>query len=1405
MRPSLSGFLPLLLLFVLVLVLPPCLSQVIIRVGGGNCGGLGCDFGPSGLDEAINASQSGDSIFMYGQLFVNPDSPTPGGFPDTIFTVQKSIGFAGLENANIQVISPGTKGLNLFTLAAPNIEMVGFVINRQFVNNNDQNQNVATIRFRNCFNGTCFPVHTIALGGVEMTTDVPFLGTDILFENGTYHTIEIEDGIFTAATGVLINETAQLTGVKIEKNQFLWAAYDNLSPFKARSNVDLRLNFWRPCPYRSAAHILPALGVQEQDDWLPYCVSESCDTPGPIATPKQGGGFRGWTSIEDALGSNNPASPLPVYVTAPFFPVDTSQIIYRRILLTSIVGSCVDACYANGTFPVVRVRNNTAATIGFIVLGDLMSITNLQFELQERTRLALYRQVVPYNQAVFALNRGSLAFESVAFNGNPAMDAALQDALTTNYSMMFSIEEPGGDMELLNLQISGGRQALLFWGPNQVDIVLERDCRLSSVLFGDQMELGVYFAGPTFSLTLESNYFGNNSASFGVLAEKMSGLTVLRSQLIGVGTGIALSQITDSILDCNACVGANQFCISVQTSSSGNEANWNTFAVADSQRFSRNPDNSNTMSVTGSTNLGAVTPIQRVFQQFSAPDFPYQFQGQPMFTSLEDVLAEQDTNSTTLGTQSAAQSLFVKSTYLPYNNVECFGYRDVLSSVYTAYSNVRDGCSVHKVLWDPFDNSTLPCPQLRPVVQAIPEDSWQQTGSVEVSGEDCVGQAQNRSQSLRFAIGTATERNAFLCVGCDGSFTPFSNKTCDFKVDTFQEALEQVRISQLEDATIFVNGVCYVFDEEIDVEGLTIEGCGTAILSPTEGPGVMLPAATEASYQLRITANFTTTQGITFTIVGESNVTYAADYCVVFIDGELLPIFNTTLFNNSFLQPDVDQLCTLMDTWTRVRQNVFRNGRRSVKMSADSNAVVPHVSGVNRYDENDFKDAGIHIFYSFVMPIRRPTQPYSRLQVVDNMFVNPGDVSLDVLGINGRRSRQDLLFLRNHYTNPTPDPAACMEGNTDPDICCEEDKGCDSFAQRFVDSEDALFDNERYFGGAIMQMAGRNVLVQNSKWRDRSGVSVGNTDIALLQNPFSPQNVTMDNVEFNPEATLVCNLGRSFNPATKRDSVLQLRNSIVNGQNIGVTKNTCDQTMIGLLASNCQDRAGNTIFSARNTAPFAADEFIEPLTRVRTNCTPPLVYIPSQQGGTGICNCEFLPDDQFIQMVPFVTVTPTPSGLVMRSHQAPAQTEENSEVKNCPTGQIHNPNNRSECISASATPTPTQSPTPSPTPTPTSTTTKTKHSSSSSSSSNGPHHLWWLWIILGVVILIVIVALIIWIGVTWNRKGKKKKKQEEAEELQEFAPPPPEQTSSAPLVQRNTSTFGDSLRFGGSPQEEWFM
>jgi hypothetical protein len=1350
-------------------------AQVIIRVGGGNCGGFGCDFGQFGLVDAVNASQDGDSIFMYGQLFINPDIPTPGGFEDTIITVNKSIGIAGIISASIQIIAPGTKGLNLFTLNAPNIEMAGFVINRQVVSGADNQPNVATIRFRSFFNGTSFPVHNIGIGGVVMTHDVPFGGTDVLFENGTFSDIAIEDGIFSAATGVSINETAIMNNIKISRNQFLWAAYHNLNPAaKALSAVDVRLNFWRPCPYRGPDLILPELGVEESDQWLPYCVSDSCDTPGPIATRTGGGGMRGWTSIQDALTSGQP-DPLSVFVTAPFFMINTTQVIYRRVFLQSIVGDCVDACFANGTYPVVAVSNSSAATIAFTVLGDLLSMLNLQFELENSTRLALYRQATPYNAVSFTANRGALAFQGIAFTADATQNAALDHSLTSNFTQ-FPVTSTGGDMTLQNVQIVGGLQALLFWGPNMVGVVPPRELQVSALLCDGQSSFGVYLAGPTFTARFESNYF--QGADFGLLAEKLSGMDVLRSQLILLGTGLALSQVTDSNLDCNMCVRVDNFCISVVTGSTGNVANWNTFAVPNADRFHRMPDNSNTLQVQESVNVGQVSPLLRIFQQFSATDFPYQFQGAPMFTNLQDVLLRHDTNSTTIGNQTAASSLFVKSTYLPTANLECYSYRDSLSSIYSAYSNVRSDCSIHKLTWDPFDNSTFSCSDLTPIVQAIPDDSWTQTGSSMSSGADCILQAQNRSQNVRFAVGTGMVRDAFVCAACSGNTSAFDNKTCDFTVDTFQEALEQVRISQLEDATILVNGICFVFDEEIDIEGLRIEGCGEAILSPTQGfTGGMAKkdmGLVEAEFQLHITVNFTTIQGITFEVVGD-NTTYADDYCIIFIDGELLPIFNTTLFNNSFLQPNVDQLCTLMDTNTRVLQNNFEDGRRSVKASADSNEVVPAVSGINLYQENTFQNGVIHFFYSFLMPIRRPTQPYSRLQVIDNEFLYPRDVSLDILGINGRRSRRDLLFQGNRYTNPTPDPAACM-GSMDPTICCEEDKECDTFAQRFVDSEDALFDNERYLGGAVMQMAGRNVHIQNSKWRDKSSATVGNTDIALLQNPFSPENVTMDNVEFAKDATIVCNLGQHFNPRTGQDSMLRVTNAIIDGQNIGVVKDDCDQTLTGIMTTDCRDRAGNTIFSARNIAPFAADEFIEPMTRVRTNCTPPMVFIPSQQGGTGTCSCEYLPEDQFIALVPFIPP------LLARSRST-RQEEVNSQVRNCPTGQIHNPNNRSECIEGTATPSPSPSPTPTSEPKPPS----PPSPSSSSSSSSELGHLWWIWLIVGGVILAVVIGVIIWACVRWHRKPAKHQSDENpGTPLTTFQSP----TRPTPSVTQRTNRYG---------------
>lgn len=1339
-------------------------SAVIFRVGNGNCGGLGCDFGAFSLNEAINVTRDGDVIELYGQIFVSSDFPTPTGFSDTVLSITTSITIAGISDGlltpSIQIVSPGTQGRNLFTLAASGIELADFPINREVVKNADNDPNVATVRIRNCFNGTCSPADNILLTNIVMQQDEPFLGSDVLIENGTYTGIRLLGGVFRAAIGVNINETAQLSDTRINENRFLFSSYNNNNPAaKPLSAVDLRMNFWRPCPYRGPGLITPPLGLDEQDTWRPYCVDSQCEIPGPIATVNGSGSYEGWLTIQDALMSSQP-DPLTVAVTAPFFEINSTQIIFRRITLTSVVDSdCVVPCFANGTYPTVRIANNSGstATIGFVILGRLLSANNLQFELQEGTRLAVYRRAQPYNATVFDANRGPLAFGSIAFTANAALQASLNTVLTTDYASMFPVST-GGDMTLTNLQIRGGRQGIHFWGPNMLSgIEPLAELLVEGCLFDGQVDFAMYMAGPNFQPRLESNYFGGSGTSYGLLAEKLNDIELFRTQIIEVGTGVAFSQVNSSLLDCNACVDASDFCISVQ-SSSGNVAKWNTFAVANGKRFSRMPDSSSTLAVDESISLGKVTPQLRVFQQFSSVNFPYLFAGPAMFTQSDDVLRRHNTSSMTDGTQNASSSLFLKSSYLPVVNLDCYNYRDSLSSVYSAYSNVRDSCSLHKLEWNPFDNSSLGCSAIVPIVQRIPDFEWQQMGSSMNSGADCILTSQNTTQNVRFAVGTVTMRNAFVCVACDGDLTPFANKTCDFMVGSFQQAMEQVRVSQLEDATILVNGVCFVFNEVIDVQGLTIENCGDATLSPTQGLLSQMKRDvmdSVAEYQLRITVNFTTIQGIVFQAIGD-NTTYTNTYCVVFIDGEELPIFNTTLFNNSFLQPNVDHLCTLMDTFTNASNNRFKDSRVSVRMSADSNAVVPEVSGVNSYSENSFENGVIHMFYTFRAPIRRPTAPYSRLQVMDNSFMNPRDVSLDVLGISGRRTRMDLVFQRNEYTNPTPDSSACQPGNMDPTICCEDTKGCDTAAQRFVDSEDALFDNERYFGGAIMQMAGRNVLITNGRWRDKSAAVVGNSELALLQNPFSPKNITIDGANFAKDATIVCNLGRSFNPATGRDGMLMASNTVINGQNIGVSKDDCDQTLIGIFTANCVDRQGRQIFSARNTAPFEAREFIDPMTRVRTNCSGDLVYIPSQQGGTGTCNCEFLPTDQFIATVPFIppiTSAAAAAGGSMSLRNVEQQEMINSEVQNCPTGQIHNPSNRSECIEGTPTTTPKPTPTPTPTPEPP-TPSPRSPSSPSSSDDSGLHHLWWLWVLIGAGVAIILIGIVIWAFVSWRRRDK---------------------------------------------------
>jgi len=1374
----------------------------IIRCGSNNCGGAGCNFGPNELNLAINATSDGDTLLLYGNIFVNNVKPTPVGFDDTIYTILDSITIRGVPAddvfatpAALVINSPGTKGLNLFALATEGIRLQNFTIDRNFVNGNkDSSQDVSTIRFRSCFNGTCFfPVQDIEVSNVVMQLDqTPFPGSDIYFENGTFSNIRIQDCSFSAETGVFIANTSWVSNIAINRNRFLWSAYEN-NNLASKPEVDISYNFWRPCPYRGPGKILPSLGVQSDDLWLPYCVSFNCTLPGPIATQVSSGGYEGWTSIQDALTSGE-SDVLTVAVTAPFFVIDSSQIIWRRILLTSIVEGCDTACFANGTWPTVVISNagGSSATIGFVVLGQLMSASNLQFQLDPLTRLVLYRQVQPYNAAQFAVNRGPLAFESIAFTANSLMQDSLNVSLTTNYS--FDVRS-GGDIIISNIQAVGGQQAMLFWGPNTATNELEQELLLENCLLDAQLDFTVYMAGPTFRARLESNYMGGNGTEYGLLVEKMSSMDILRTQLILLGTGVALSEVSNIIFDCNACVDVSTVCISATMNSENNVARFNTFAVPNSARFLRVPDNDDTLDVMNNVNLGKVSPLARVFQQFSSPNFPFSFDGPPMFSSTQDVLLRHSANSTQNEQQCAADALIMKSTYLQYDNMECFNYRDTLSNVYSAYGNVRDSCIKHSLKWDPFDNTTLNCDQLSPIVQKIPEFSWQRLGSSSASGPDCVLTSMNTTEDVRFAVGTRSMREAVVCAACDGDVQPFHNKTCDFVVDSFQEAMEQVRISQLEDATILVNGICFVFDEEIDVEGLTIENCGTAILSPTQGlqPVSMMMMKRdvmdmEADFQLRITVNDTTIQGIIFNTIGD-NTTYADDYCVIFIDGSLLPIFNTTLFNNSFLQPRVDHVCTLMDTNTDVLQNRFKEPRVGVRMSADSNEIVPQVSGVNRYMENLFQDGRIHMLYVFQESLRQPEPPYSRLHVIKNDFMFPADVSLDVLGISGRRTRLDLLFQKNEYTNPTPDSAACDPNNSDSTICCEDLKECGSRAQRFVDSEDALFDNERYNGGALMQMAGRSVLVQNPRFRDRSGAIVGADDISLLQNPFTPHNITIDGADFAEEATLLCNLGKSFNPVTRAENRLTMMNTVINGPNIGANKDDCDNTLIGVFTGNCFDRQGRQIFSARNTAPFEASQFIGAESRLRENCTAPLVYIPSQQGGTGTCNCEFLPPDQFIQVLVFQGQE---GSRVMRNV---VQNEQiNSEVRNCPTGQIHDPNNVTQCIvppTSTSTPAPTPTPTATPTPTPK---TSPRSPSSPSSSDGKVHHLWWLWVILCVIFALVIIGLIAWAATYWRRSKKSKAKEETDLQSQET------QLQRMPLTQRRvpagTNNFGgDSVRF----------
>lgn len=1361
-------------------------SAAIIRCGSNNCGGFGCDFGPNDLNLAINATKDGDTLLLYGSIFVNNVKPTPIGFDDTLYTILDSITIRGVPSDDVfktlpalVINSPGTKGLNLFTLATEGIRLLNFTINRNFVNNKDNHPDVATIRFRSCFNGTCFfPVRDITVSNIAMQLgDSPFLGTDVYFENGTFSDISIQRCTFSAQTGVNIVNTSLVTDIEINRNRFLWAAYNNNNE-NAKNEVDVSRNFWRPCPYRGPGLIRPKLGVQPDDLWLPYCVSFNCTFPGPIATPDGMGGYDGWTSIQDALTSSE-SDTLEVAVTAPYFMINTSQIIYRRIMLTSFVEACETACFANGTWPTVVISNvgDTSATIGFVVLGNLMSMSNIQFELEPLTRLAVYRQEIPYDEAEFTAKRGALAFGDIAFTNNALVSAALNVSLTSNFSM-FNVRS-GGDMIINNIQVVEGRQALLFWGPNKNENQLDTELLMEDCLFDVQANFAVYMAGPVITMRLESNYMGNTT--YGLLAEKMSDMDILRTQLIALGTGVTLSEVTETILDCNACVDVTTVCIAVMTDSNSNSASWNTFAVPNSRRFDRSPDNDDTLDIVESVNLGKITPLSRVFQEFSAHNFPFMFRGSPMFTSSQDILKKHAANSTENDQQSAASALILKSTYLEYVNLECFSYRDTLSNVYTAYSNVRDECLIHDLKWDPFDNTTLKCNQLSPIVQKIPDFTWERVGSSMKSGQDCILTAKNTTEDVRFAVGTRSMRNAVVCAACDNDEKPFQNKTCDFIVGTFQEAMEQVRISQLEDAIIYVNGICYVFDEDIDVEGLTIENCGEAILSPTEGPlglAKKVSAGPEADYLLRITVNDTTIEGIIFEVIG-GNVTYLDDYCIIFIDGSLLPIFNTTLHNNTFLQENVDQLCTLMDTYTTVTENHFRKPRVGVKMNADSNSVVPEVSGVNTYINNVFNDGEIHIFYEFAKDIRQATPPYSRLHIIRNEFSYPTDAGVDILGIAGRSTRQDLFLQQNEYTNPTPDSSACDSGNTDPTICCEDTKGCTSVAQRFVDSEDALFDNERYNGGAAVQMAGRNILMIDARFRDKSSIDVGNDNIALLQNPYTPKNITMNGAKFAEDATLVCNLGKSFNPRTQTQNRLQVLNTIINGENIGSDKDDCGNTLVGILTANCFNLDGDQIYSSRDTAAFSADQFIDPDTRVRMNCTYPLVYIPSQQGGKGSCNCEYLPDDQFIK----VLLIPDVDGLGQNEGA-------NSDVANCPTGQIHDPNNRTVCIDAhTATPTPTSSPTPTPTHTPTTT---TRHDSSSSSG-NGVHHLWWLWAILCGIFVIIIIALVAWAGTAWYRRRKKKVKVDE-----------PANPQSTPLNENVQTTYvGNSTNNYGGASLRW--
>lgn len=1100
-------------LSLLLLVTVLSVRAARITIGDGKCGASACDYGPNELNLAITDAMNGDEIVIFSDLIVDISTRTMPTDPDSLLTITKSLTLRSVEGERYSILVGPVGVLHLFSLRSCNIVFKDFNIVRNvdigsssseehhkkvkpkrspecidilirkvengYYNGNHYNGEKPTVEAKrdvgtaikraNMYPVTCLVTSDIRIEGIVFIDNIH---VNIGFDDAKIMDVYLLNNQFEAPTGVLIKKGATLMHIEIHFNKFLFAGYFNNEP-KSLPQVNVTHNFWRPCPFRSESLVFP-IGVQPEDNWLPYCVLPDCSHLGPVESSNvtKWGVRRGFSNIQQAFNELKAMlgkkEIINITITAPFLRIRRPVIIDQ---LTNIEGpsrsSCEQLCYPNSTYPTLFVdierkyhssssedsesdHRRRRLSVGIQSLGySLVGVLQLDVLLADNNQFLWQRDNEPCDNS-----------RSSMYQFHDAFDSEEGDWFTHD-----SYELPwkrGNDLRMESVFIRGGSAGVVVVGPNYV----KNSPRLhfTTVVFYGQSRFAAYIANVVSSSRLSGLMIKgaeeHASTANGLILDGVGNFDVSFNYYAFMRAGMRLSYTTDTTISCSRYLYNTAAGIEfVGDGNRDNVINGVTFAQAADQEivFSKVSNPAKAAAVSDVLSLGLVRPVSNVIQSNSGLVLPLHIESKPFVNSLNlSATVHQNISSVNRRLTTVNPSIFQITHYTPtFEQCKVDRSFDLLSGTLYSFTNVLDSCASHSSRWtfnEPMGKHAPRCRDIELRSSRVESDpSFTTIGDTTQVDWTCTskGSTTNGASHTQLSIpGKSTAET--VCVLCGGSDddNPFGDVQCDHFTTSIQAALAAIRAGD----TIIIHGICpeanLLIAEGKNNLNITSLGLGTAVLTPGVPPtedresrsitdvSKMQGADSVRRYYFLVKANGVSITKLVFNMHGFNrasdgrwfyegqHIRFAGEnkddpfaYCAVWINGTNGVVLRSNVSENRFDQNELNNICTLYDCNTTLTSNEHVTPATAVTLFADVNRTFADRVCISNVSSNFIAGGLGGVLHEFRCPGQRPENPMSSLYADGNTYLLQTEFGFQTRNILGRISRNDSSHTNNVYVS----------------------------------------------------------------------------------------------------------------------------------------------------------------------------------------------------------------------------------------------------------------------------------------------------------------------------------------------------------------------------------------------------